>query len=128
MSIPISTPSQNEFAQIFERLASDFKMTKADVARALLIKKPYFTMILKGQRKPGIRLLGTARGLEKRLRSGDRDGLAEDGELSRVFEQLKTLKEIDPTAFQAVKQVVETLAGTSSKSKTTKSIKGVRVK
>src|ERR1700677_32213 len=112
MSIPISTPRQNEFAQIFERLASDFKMTKADVARALLIKRPDFTMILKGQRKPGLRLLRTARGLEKRLRSGDRDGLAEDGELSRVFEQLKTLKEIDPTAFEAVKQVVESLAQT----------------
>jgi hypothetical protein len=49
------------------------------------------------------------RGLRKRLRSGDRDGLPEDRELSQVFEQLKTLKAIDPTAFQAVKKVVETL-------------------
>ena len=55
------------------------------------------------------------RGLRKRLRSGYRDGLPEDRELSQVFEQLKTLKEVDPTAFQAVKKVVGTLA-TSLKS------------
>ena len=41
--------------------------------------------------------------------------MPEDRELSQVFEQLKTLKEVDPTAFQAVKKVVKTLT-TSLKS------------
>jgi hypothetical protein len=37
VSTPDSNAGKNEFAHIFERLAKDFKMTKAEIGRALLI-------------------------------------------------------------------------------------------
>ena len=52
MNTPTSSPEQIEFAQIFERLAKDFDMTKADVARALLINRSYVSMLVEGQREP----------------------------------------------------------------------------
>jgi transcriptional regulator with XRE-family HTH domain len=122
-----SNAGQNEFAQIFERLAKDFKLTKAEVGRALLINRSYVSMLVEGQREPSIRILEAMRGLEKRMRKGDRDGVAEDKELNNLMLELKTLKEMDPTAFQAVKKVVETLT-TSLKSVAAASPKKNRVK
>ncbi len=109
MSATDSNAGQNEFAQIFERLAKDFKLTKAEVGRALLINRSYVSMLVEGQREPSIRILEAMRGLEKRMRKGDRDGVAEDKELNNLMLELKTLKEMDPTAFQAVKKVVASL-------------------
>ncbi len=127
MSATDSNAGQNEFAQIFERLAKDFKLTKAEVGRALLINRSYVSMLVEGQREPSIRILEAMRGLEKRMRKGDRDGVAEDKELNNLMLELKTLKEMDPTAFQAVKKVVETLT-TSLKSVAAASPKKNRVK
>ena len=127
MSIPASNPIQIEFAQIFEQLAKEFKFTKADVARSLSIERSYVSMILNGQRKPSIRILEAMRGLENGLRAGgDQNGLLEDGELSRVFQQLKTLKERDEAAFQVVKKLLEILGQDSSKSTTSASPKKTR--
>jgi hypothetical protein len=57
MNTPDPKAGQIEFAQIFERLAKEFKFAKADVARSLSIERSYVSMILNGQRKPGKRLL-----------------------------------------------------------------------
>ena len=99
MSIPTSRPEQNEFAQIFERLAKAFKMTKADIARVILINRSYVSMLVEGQREPSIRILEAMRGLEKRMRKGDRDGLPEDGELKNLMQQHEEKAEFSQSAL-----------------------------
>ena len=89
MNTPVLTAGQIEFAGIFERLERDFKIRRADVARALLIERSYVSMLINGQRTPHIRTLESMRELEKRLLAGRHLEAAEpDTELSRVFQQL----------------------------------------
>jgi transcriptional regulator with XRE-family HTH domain len=111
---------QSEFTDIFWRLEYDFKMTKAAVARALRIERSYVTMLINGKRAPSIRTLEAMRKLEIDLKAGcDKNDAAEgDNELNRLIRQLKTLKETDPPTFQVAKQVVDSLAQTSSQSPT----------
>jgi hypothetical protein len=120
VSSPVLTVEQIEFAEIFERLARDFKMTKAAVARALRVERSYITMLVSGQRSPGIRTLEDMRELEKRQRASrdPHDVPQGDNELNLLIHQLKTLQETDPPKFEAAKQVVAALAQTSSKALT----------
>jgi hypothetical protein len=117
---PVPTAGQIEFAEIFERLARDFKMTKAAVARALRVQRSYVTMLVSGQRTPHIRTLEAMRELELRQQAGreQHDAPQGDNELTLLIHQLKTLKETDPPKFEAAKQVVAALAQTNSKSVT----------
>ncbi len=116
MNTPVITAGQIEFAEIFERLERDFKISKAAVARALRIERSYVSMLIKGQRTPHIRVLQDMREYEKRLVSGrDPESAEEDTELNRIVQQLKTLEQYDRPKFEAAKQVVASLAQTSSK-------------
>jgi transcriptional regulator with XRE-family HTH domain len=116
VSSPVLTAEQIEFAEIFERLERDFKMTKAAVSRALHIERSYVTMLIKGQRTPRIRTLEAMRELEKRQRVGDDESGAPEGdnELHQLFHQLKTLKDTDPPTFQVAKRVLVALVLTGS--------------
>ena len=118
MNSPVLKSGQIEFAEIFERLARDFKMTKAAVARALRVERSYVTMLVSGKRTPHIRTLEAMRDLEMRKQAGreQHDVPQGDNELNLLLHQLKTLKETDPPKFEAAKQVVAALAQTSSKS------------
>ena len=120
MNNPVPTAGQIEFAEIFERLARDFKMTKAAVARALRVQRSYVTMLVSGQRTPHIRTLEAMRELELRQQAGreQHDAPQGDNELTLLIHQLKTLKETDPPKFETAKQVVAALAQTNSKSVT----------
>jgi hypothetical protein len=117
---PVLTAGQIEFAEIFDRLARDFKMTKSAVARALRVERSYVTMLVSGQRSPHFRTLEAMRELEMRQQAGreQHDVPQFDNELNLLIHQLKTLKETDPPKFEAAKQVVAALAQTSSKSAT----------
>jgi hypothetical protein len=129
MNSPVLTARQIEFVEIFERLARDFKMTKAAVARALRVERSYVTM-LSGQRSPRIRTLEDMRELEQRQRAGrEQDDVPQgDNELNLLIQQLKTLKETDPPKFEAAKQVVSALVQTSlQSSKATPTAKRIRV-
>jgi hypothetical protein len=108
----VLTAGQIEFAEIFERLARDFKMTKAAVARALRIERSYVTMLVSGERRPHFRILEAMRELEMRQRAGREQRSVPQGdiELNLLIHQLKTLKEMDPLKFETAKQVVAALA------------------
>jgi len=116
VNTPVITAGQVEFAEIFERLERDFKISKAAVARALRVERSYVSMLIKGQRTPHIRVLQDMRELEKRMVSGrDPEAAEEDTELNRIMQQLKTLEQHDRPKFEAVMQVVAALTQTSSK-------------
>lgn len=117
MNTPVLTAGQVEFAEIFERLERDFKMTRADVARALHIERSYVSMLIKGQRTPHIRLLESMRALEKGLVASHDPATPafEDTKLNRMMEQLKTLEKTDPTKFELARNMVDALAQNSSK-------------
>lgn len=116
MNTPVITAGQVEFAEIFERIERDFKISKAAVARALRIERSYVSMLIKGQRTPHMRVLQDMRELEKRLVAGrDPEASEEDTELSRIVQLLKTLEQYDRPKFEVAKQVVASLAQTSSK-------------
>jgi transcriptional regulator with XRE-family HTH domain len=116
VNTPVITAGQVEFAEIFERIERDFKISKAAVARALRIERSYVSMLIKGQRTPHMRVLQDMRELEKRLLAGrDPEGAEEDTELSRIVQQIKILEQHDRPKFEAVKQVVASLVQTSSK-------------
>ena len=72
MNGPVLTAGQIEFAEIFERLARDFKMTKGAVAHALRVERSYVTMLVSGKRIPPIRMLEAIRELEMRHQAGRR--------------------------------------------------------
>lgn len=110
--MPALTPRQVEFAEIFEQLQRDFKVTKAAVARALRIERSYVTMLLNGQRTPRIRTLEAMREFATRLTAGTQNDPAED-DLNQLFQQLKTMRQKNPQQFLFVKQVVASLASAS---------------
>ena len=118
MNTPVLTAGRLEFEEIFKRLERDFKMSKAAVARALLIERSYVTMLINGQRTPHIRLLESMRTFEKQMRTGRAPGAAEaETEFDRTVRQMKALEQNDPPRFEVVRQVVESMAQSSASSK-----------
>lgn len=120
MNTPIKTAEQIEFAEIFERLEKAFNMSKAEVARALLIERSYVSMLIKGQRTPRIRTLESMRELEKKMlaerTSEMSERAAEDGSvLNRLFNQLTELERTDRATFTVARKMIESLAPVSSK-------------
>lgn len=116
MNTPVLTAGRLEFEEIFKRLEREFKMTKASVARALRVQRSYVTMLIHGDRTPHIRTLESMRALEKTLRAGGNpEGPAEeDTELNRIFNQLRMLEQNDRPKFEAVRQVVDSMAQQAS--------------
>ena len=120
VNIPIKTAEQIEFAEIFERLEKAFNMSKAEVARALLIERSYVSMLIKGQRTPGSRTLESMRVLEKKMlaeRTSEMSEKAAEGgsELNRLFNQLTELERTDRATFTVARKMIESLAPVSSK-------------
>jgi len=114
----VKTPEQIEFAEIFERLERDFQISKADVARALTVERSYVSMLIKGQRTPHLRMLQAMRDFEKRLQAGRETAppaVSDEDEVNRLYHQIVAMKQHDPSNFEVVKKVIETLAPASSK-------------
>ncbi len=119
MNNSVSTDYQAEFSAIFGRLEKDHQLTKAAVARALRVERSYVTMLLRGQRTPHLRILESMRDLEQRLavgRENERSTPETDSELNRVIEQLRALERADRPKFEVARQVVASLAESSSTS------------
>ena len=119
MNNSISTDYQAEFSAIFARLEKDHQLTKAAVARALRVERSYVTMLLRGQRTPHLRILESMRELEQRLAVGhenQRVAPETESELNRVIEQLRALERADRPKFEVARQVVASLAESSSTS------------
>jgi len=118
VNTPVLTAGRLEFEEIFKRLERDFKITRAAVARALLIERSYVTMLINGQRTPHIRLLESMRTLEKQMRAGRAPEAAEtETDYDRLCRQLKVLEQNDRPKFEAIMQVVESMAQSSASSK-----------
>jgi hypothetical protein len=118
VNTPVLTAGRLEFEEIFKRLERDFKMTKAAVARALLIERSYVTMLINGQRTPHIRLLHSMRTLEKQIRTKRAPEPAEEEtDYNRVCRQMKVLEQNDHSKFEAIMQIVESMAQSSASSK-----------
>jgi hypothetical protein len=118
VNTPILTAGRLEFEEIFKRLERDFEMTRAAVARALLIERSYVTMLIKGQRTPHIRLLESMRALEKQMRAGRAPETAEtETDYNRVCRQVKVLEQNDHSKFDVIMQVVESMVQSSAGSK-----------
>ena len=117
MNTPVLTAGRLEFEEIFKRLERDFKITRAAVARALLIERSYVTMLINGQRTPHIRLLEDMRELEKEMLAGRSTKTATEGEseLNRVFNQLRTLERTEPAKFEAARLMIQSLVPVNSK-------------
>ena len=119
MNTPVLTAGQIEFAEIFDRLEKQFKISKAAVARALRIERSYVSMLINGQRTPHIRTLEAMRELEKRMMAGRGPEPAgeEETEFNRICKQLAVLEKTDRTKFEVAKTVIESLAPAPAGSK-----------
>jgi hypothetical protein len=118
VNTPVLTAGRLEFEEIFKRLERDFKITRASVARALLIERSYVTMLINGQRTPHIRLLESMRSLEKQMRAGRAPEAPEaETQFNRTVRQIKVLEQNDPPRFEVIRQVVESMAQSSASSK-----------
>lgn len=117
MNTPVKTVGQIEFAAIFDRLEKEFNLSKAEVARALLIERSYVSMLIKGQRTPHIRTLESMRELEKKMLAGRASESGTEGEsvLNRLHSILTELERTDRASFTVAKRVIESLAPVSSK-------------
>ena len=91
-------------------------MTKAAVARALRVERSYISMLLRGQRTPRLRVLESMRELELRLAAGAEPVAGPTSDLNRVIEQLRVLEQADRSKFEVARQVVASLAESSSAS------------
>ena len=129
MNTPVLTAGRLEFEEIFKRLEREFKLTRAAVARALLIERSYVTMLINGQRTPHIRLLESMRTFEKQMRAGRAPEAAEtETDYNRACRQLKVLEQIDRAKFDAIMQVVDSMAQTSNSSSKPASAASKRLK
>lgn len=113
MNISTKTVEQIEFEEIFSRLESEFKLSQAAVARALMVERGYVSMLLKGRRTPSTRTLADMRALEKRLRSaapGSEPLKLESDDLPQLYERLAYMKKNDRPNFEVAKRVIESLS------------------
>jgi hypothetical protein len=119
-------PAQIEVAEIFARLEATHNLTKADVARELLIERGYVGYLITGKRNPSPRTLEQFRELERRLNPAREEGPmsgAAGAELDAIIRKLVNMQRIDRPNFDVAKKVIHSLSPKASSVVKHKSVK-----
>ena len=106
-------PAQIEVAEIFTRLEKNHGLTKADIARELMIERGYVGYLVTGKRNPSPRTLEQFRELDRRLTPSRTRGAAAV-ELDALIKTLSDMQRSDKPTYEVAKKVIQSLSPESS--------------